>query len=878
MARLLRVVSRGGLALTGFLMALAVLRFAPVAAEVPFDVRALPLALPLLACAVVAALTGRGRRPRAVRPLLAGLVVTAVALAGVVALRGPGGLPADVSGPRGPIGLLPAGPIDLTGDDVEGLSLTRRVVVRWRGALRAPATGTYGLLAEGRGEIEVRLDGRPVLHGAGERLEARSFVPLGRGEHQLDVRYERVGPGLRLRLGWTPPRSDGSPGTRSEPLPPRWLGPAGSAALWRLTDLLALLVASLAAALLLAVPWDAPSPLPAPVPVGAREVALSLLGHVVLLSVMTWPLVTDLAGHGVLHQPDGRLNAWILAWGAHALANDPLSVFTAPIFHPLPDAFAFSENLLLVSLLALPAILMGGPVLGYNLALLAGDAVSGLGVQLLVRRATRDSFAGFVGGALFAAGIHRFINMAHLHAQFTPFLPFALLALDRFLERRTLARALLVGLLVAAQGAASVYLGAITATAVAVGLALAAISGLRPAEAARALLGLLLAAALLAPLARPYLRMRAFEGEEFTLATVASFATTPESYAASAAPFYAGLTRRHLDPERVHDPLFPGLVALLAGVAGLARAPRRFAALALVASGVAALISLGPETAFYRFLHEHVVLVRGLRALARFSLIPLLALATLAGVALAGRRRLAIAGLLLALIEAWNGPFGYTRYAGPSPLARSLAGQAGALLVLPLGQDDTAAMLDGIAHFRPLVNGDSGIVPRAYSRAMELLDAPASEEALRFLRAADVRQIVARSPLPLPREAEHEGAVVYTVPAGERARAVVPARPRATLFTPEGPIVDLGAEETLRRVTFALSEAPWVGRPRLLASSDGLAWHAVEGRADLGDATLSLYRDPRGAHGEVLLEPVRARYLRLDPRLPARPGSIGAEP
>jgi hypothetical protein len=499
-------------------------------------------------------------------------------------------------------------------------------------------------------------------------------------------------------------------------------------------------------------------------------------------------------------------------------------------------------------------------------------------VQLLVRRVTRDSLAGFVGGALFSVGIHRFINMAHLHAQFTPFLPFVLLALDRFFGRRTLGRALLVGLLVAAQGAASVYLGAITASAVAVGLALAVVAGLRPREIGRALLGLLLAAALLAPLVRPYLRMRAFEGEEFTLDTVARFATTPESYAASAAPLYAGLTRRHLDPERVHDPLFPGLVALALGVAGLARAPRRFAAVALAASAVAVVLSLGPETALYRLLHENVVLLRGLRALARFSLIPLLALATLGGIALAGRRRLALLALPLALLESWNGPLGFTAYAGPSRLARSLAGQPGAVVALPLGEDDTAVMLDGVAHFRPLVNGDSGFVPRAYSRAMELLNAPLSDEALRFLRAVGVRQVVTRARLPLPREAEYDGVLVYAVPAGDPARAVQPAPPRSVLWTPDGPVVDLGSEESLGRVTFGLSDAPWVARPRLEASSDGRIWRTIAGRADLGDATLSLYGEPRSAHGAVVIEPTRARFLRLDPRLPARPGSIGAGP
>jgi hypothetical protein len=44
-------------------------------------------------------------------------------------------------------------------------------------------------------------------------------------------------------------------------------------------------------------------------------------------------------------------------------------------------------------------------------------------------------------------------------------------------------------------------------------------------------------------------------------------------------------------------------------------------------------------------------------------------------------------------------------------------------------------MLDGLAHRRPLVNGDSGFIPRPYDRAMELLEHGPDAEAQRFLRA-----------------------------------------------------------------------------------------------------------------------------------------------
>jgi hypothetical protein len=348
-------------------------------------------------------------------------------------------------------------------------------------------------------------------------------------------------------------------------------------------------------------------------------------------------------------------------------------------------------------------VLLGGPVLGYNLLLLLSSAVSGLGAQLLVRRVTRDRLASFVAGALFAVGVHRYVRMAHLQAHLTLVLPLALLALDRFWERRTLRRALLVGLLLALQGLSSVYLGAITGVTLGVALVVALVAGIGRQAAARLVAGLVLGSLLLLPVALPYLRMRAFEGMEFTREDVAKFATTPESYAASASRLYAPLSDRHLDPWRVRDTLFPGLVPLLLGVAGLAAAPRRYRAVALAASATAVVLSLGPETGLYRFLHEHVVFFRGIRSLGRFAIVPSLCLAVLSGLALAGRSRLAAAAALaMALLEA-RVPVDFAEYVPPSAAARWLTGGPGPVLYLPPGDGDTQAMLDGIAHFRPLL-------------------------------------------------------------------------------------------------------------------------------------------------------------------------------
>jgi hypothetical protein len=367
---------------------------------------------------------------------------------------------------------------------------------------------------------------------------------------------------------------------------------------------------------------------------------------------------------------------------------------------------------------------------------------------------------------------------------------------------------------------------------------------------------------------------------EFTLRDQAVYATTPESYAAGSGRIYAELTRRHLDGARVRDPLFPGLALLVLGLAGLAAAPPRYRLVGLSAALVAVWISLGPETAAYRFLHDHVVFFHGIRALGRFSLVAVLALSVFAGLALAGcRRRFVWAALAAIVVEAANVPARHGVYEPPTAAARWLAGRPGAVAYWPLGQDDTRAMLQSTAHFRPLVNGDSGFVPRAYARATELLSGPGiSEDSLRLLRALDVREVVAAPGFPLPLLQRFGPESVYAVPPGETARPADLGRAVSTLWGDGGVTADLGEVGEVRSVSFELDDRPWVESPRVAVSIDGQRWEGVRSEASLARAVLSLCRDPRHGLGVVQLPATRARFVRIDPTLPARSGTLWIVP
>jgi hypothetical protein len=171
-------------------------------------------------------------------------------------------------------------------------------------------------------------------------------------------------------------------------------------------------------------------------------------------------------------------------------------------------------------------------------------------------------------------------------------------------------------------------------------------------------------------------------------------------------------------------------------------------------------------------------------------------------------------------------------------------------------------MLVQLAHGRPLVNGDSGFIPRPYARTMELLQPPLGEDAWRLLRALGATSVV-------------EGGGVGAVPAGETALAPAVGTPVASRFTAHGVVLALGEARRVGAVVFPLADGPWVASPLAWASDDGRTWSRVDASASLADAAMSLYASPRGGHGEVRLAPaVTARFIRLDMTLPVRPGTL----
>lgn len=289
------------------------------------------------------------------------------------------------------------------------------------------------------------------------------------------------------------------------------------------------------------------------------------LFYLAITIVYTWPLVLHLDS-AVPDPGDPLLNAWILDWGAHAVATIK-PVFHAPIFHPARYAFAFSENMLGLVPLTIPLRWAGASVITvYNIAAIFGFVLSALGGYVLAWVVLRDRFAAFVGGLVFGFIPFRFDHLAHLQHLWAVWLPLSLAALISCYRNPSRKNFALLWLAFVFNGLTNIHWFLFGALALALSTAL--LSLLQSASNRRRLLaGTLLAfglgTAVLLPILLPYQKasrlygMKRYRGE--TLQGSAHLGdwlvSTPRSL------IYGKL---HSTREGEHERrLFPGLAVLL---------------------------------------------------------------------------------------------------------------------------------------------------------------------------------------------------------------------------------------------------------------------------------------------------------------------------
>lgn len=487
-----------------------------------------------------------------------------------------------------------------------------------------------------------------------------------------------------------------------------------------------------------------------------------------LATLHTWPLATNPAHLTRLDNDDTAFNTWVIAWVAHQIPRNPLALFEAPIFHPAPDALAFSEHMVVQSLIGAPLQWAGvSPVLVYNLLVWVGLTLSGYAMARLLQRWTGSTAAGLVGGALFSFNALTMTRFAHLQALHLEFLPIALYALDRVLVDGRRRDGVWLAFAFVLQALCSNY------TMVMMTLAFAVGALVRPepwgANARRVWTTLALAAAIaiiaLVPFLLPYYRVRTTQGLVRTVDDVRLYSAGWADYLVTAANVHYR-TWSHLFFEG-RTSLFPGVTAVALSLVAIAsgRAWRDRRARMALAFGLAGFaLSFGAALPGYVWMHEHVPLLQGIRAAARWGTLLLIAVAMLAAYGVAalqtrfGARSwwtAAVIGLLgLVTVEALRAPLQLTPFGHiPRVHARLADPAVEAIVVFPLYPGaqfnrNSPYLLDQTRHWKPMINGYSSFAPASFYERAERLQAFPAQAAIDELRAIGVTHVVLhRAPL-----------------------------------------------------------------------------------------------------------------------------------
>ena len=512
--------------------------------------------------------------------------------------------------------------------------------------------------------------------------------------------------------------------------------------------------------------------------------AVLTAASIAIAILMSWPLgrVTDVV---IPASDDVHFSIWRLAWVAHQLPQDPRHLFDANIFYPAEGTLAFSDAMLLVGAIGLPFFHAGvSPAIVHNYLMLAAIVSSMLCAFALARRVTGSDLAAWLAAVIFGLAPYRMAHIGHLELQWTMWMPLAMLLLHRLMEKPTLARGFALGLALAAQVFCSIYYGLFLACYLAAAwlvlVPFEKAKGRIAAATAIAVVPLLLVAAIYGP---PYSATRAHVGERGA-DEVATYSAVPGDYLR--VPQENALRGSpNSGPAPDERSLFPGFIAVLLAICAFVPPFSRTSIAYLILAIIAAGLSLGVNGLLFTGLQTLFGMAASLRSPARFGVLVLLSVSTLASIGAARvyrrwPRRAPLVSVwltLLCLAEYWS-PVGVRHY-DPRPgevdtwLASNPAGTVVLELPAPTGSTlwlhEPEYQLRSIHHWQPLVNGYSAFAPEAYVRLInELPDFP-ERHVIAALRGIGAKYIlVHRQHL----QAENFDRLMQKVEASTRVRQV----------------------------------------------------------------------------------------------------------
>ena len=506
----------------------------------------------------------------------------------------------------------------------------------------------------------------------------------------------------------------------------------------------------------------------------ARGAAIACGLALTLAVVMTWPLASGLGRLGRTTNMDGLYGIWNVGWVSRTIVSDPASLFDANIFYPHRNTLAYSEANILAGIVGLPAwLLTHNAYAAHNSAVLFAFASTFLGTWLLARRLSGRTDVSIVAAILFAFCPYFYSHSAHVQLLLAGGMPLSMLALHRLVDAPSIGRGAVLGVALAVQALGCAYYGIFAGLMVGYGVLFFAMW--RRLWTARqfwiaVVIGAAVAGLIVLPFLLPYLELQE-GGFVRSLDDARRYSATWQSYLASPSHLHRPVLAlaRQLG-WRMGEVLFPGVLAIALGLAGIALCWRRDAAAAqsrddretLALYGSLGLLafwaSFGPPAGLYTVLYRVVPLFTFLRAPSRFGLLVVLVLTIFAAIALARiisaaallRRRswIVIIAAIVAVAELNVVPFPWERALPVSTNYRVLASMPRAVVVeFPFYGERVAFPLHAqymalsTTHWMPLVNGYSDYIPQDFRQAAFVLDSFPSTDTFKILEKHRVRYV-----------------------------------------------------------------------------------------------------------------------------------------
>ncbi|MDQ6834541.1 MAG: hypothetical protein M3008_14190, partial [Chloroflexota bacterium] len=180
--------------------------------------------------------------------------------------------------------------------------------------------------------------------------------------------------------------------------------------------------------------------------------------YIGITAILLWPLVFHIRSAVADRLDDPLLNAWTVRWVQHALVTQPSHLYDGNMFAPNLRSLAFSELLLPQAIMAWPVWLVShDALLAANVTLLATYPLCGIAMYALCRSLGAVRGAAFIAGLGYAFAPFRMDNNAHLQVLSMQWMPLAILAVIRFMQRPTRWRFAAVTATVTLAALSSVY-------------------------------------------------------------------------------------------------------------------------------------------------------------------------------------------------------------------------------------------------------------------------------------------------------------------------------------------------------------------------------------------------------------------------------------